>query len=118
VADVKKSLLFFEKVFDLKPKYVHESGSYAELNTDAVTLALAVESLALSNLSGGYKTNSNKEPPLECEIVFTSIDVESMYQKALRFGAKNIAAPIDIFRNFILSLKLFIFLTKASFERV
>ncbi len=96
VADIKESLLFFKKVFDLEAKFVHESGDYAELNSGTTSLAFVSEDLASSHLSKGFKKNSNKELPLGCEIVFTSKDVEAMYQKALKNGAKDISAPAQM----------------------
>lgn len=93
VADIKLSLTFFKKAFDFETKFVHESGAYAELTTGSTTLAFVSEDLASSNLPNGYKKNSNKEPPIGCEIVFTSKDVEGLYQKALKSGATDVAPP-------------------------
>ena len=95
VVNIQESLLFFKKVFNLEEKFVHESGAYAELNSGTTSLAFVSESLASSNLPDGYKTNSNKELPVGCEIVFTSKDVEALYQKALNNGAKDISAPMQ-----------------------
>ena len=93
IVDIKKSLVFFKDVFVCETAFIHESGTYAELATGATTLAFVSESLASSNLPKGYKKNSNDEPPLGCEIVFTSKDVMPLYQKALSSGAEDIAAP-------------------------
>lgn len=93
VADIEKSLKFFKQVFDLETRFLHESGAYAELNSGAVTLAFVSESLASLNLPYGFKKSSNKEPPLGCEVAFTSKEVNAHYHKALQHGAKDIAPP-------------------------
>ena len=41
VADVAASLAFFERAFGLKARFLHESGSYGELDTGAAGTALA-----------------------------------------------------------------------------
>ncbi len=94
VEDIEKSLLFFKKVFGLETNFFHESGAYAELSTGATTLAFTSDSLAMSNLPDGYKTNSNRELPLGCELVFTSKDIKGLYLKALDHGAKDVLAPM------------------------
>jgi len=42
VPDVAASLAFFERAFGLKRRFLHETGTYGELDTGATTLAFAV----------------------------------------------------------------------------
>lgn len=94
VADIEKSLQFFNRVFDIETKFIHESGAYAEMLTGTTTLAFVDESLAATNLPDGlFKKNSNEEAPLGCELVFNSKNVDDLYKKALENGAKDIASP-------------------------
>ena len=39
VPDVSATLLFFEQAFGLKRRFLHESGTYGELETGATTLS-------------------------------------------------------------------------------
>ena len=40
VPNVEASLAFFERAFGLKQKFLHESGTYGELDTGETTLSL------------------------------------------------------------------------------
>jgi lactoylglutathione lyase len=93
VKDVPKLVAFYEKAFGIKPKFVHESGTYAELETGATTLAFAQEALGNDNLPAGYIQHDIKRPPLACEIVFTVDDVQKAYEKAVQAGAFPVAPP-------------------------
>ncbi len=93
VKDIPKALSFYKDAFDISPKFVHESNQYAELNTGQTVLAFASESLAAYNLPNGYVPHDVAKLPLACEIVFTVPDVQAWYEKALKAGAKHIAAP-------------------------
>jgi catechol 2,3-dioxygenase-like lactoylglutathione lyase family enzyme len=93
VADLKESLSFFKNVFNLETKFIDESGAYAELMTGTTILAFVSEAFAVMNFPNGFQKNSNEQPPCGCEIVFTSINIKELYQKALLFGAKDISAP-------------------------
>lgn len=54
VPDVAASLDFFERAFGFNRKFLHESGTYGELETGATTLAFAAHELADMNYSGGH----------------------------------------------------------------
>jgi lactoylglutathione lyase len=92
VKDVLKSLDFYKNAFGLQAKFLHESNQYAELDTGQTTLAFASEELAKLNFPEGYISNESTRP-LACEIVFSTSDVHSVYEKALKNGAMNSAAP-------------------------
>lgn len=93
VKDVAKEVAFYEKAFGIKPKFVHESGTYAELDTGATSLAFAQEALGEENLPQGYIKNDTKRPPFACEIVFTVNDVKKAYEKACKAQAAPVAEP-------------------------
>ena len=46
VPDVSASLAFFQSAFGFQPRFVHESGTYGELETGATALAFAAHELA------------------------------------------------------------------------
>ena len=46
VADVAATVDFYERAFGLARRFVHDSGSYAEMETGATALAFAAETLA------------------------------------------------------------------------
>jgi hypothetical protein len=54
VPDVAASLGLFETAFGLKRKLLHESGSYAEIDTGGTTLSFAAHELGDSNFPGGH----------------------------------------------------------------
>lgn len=93
VKDVVETIRFYEKAFNLKIKFIHESNTYAELMTGEVTLAFASEELGHMNLPQGFQHNSPKLPPQACEIAFTTGDPEKSYQQALKAGAQDLTPP-------------------------
>jgi lactoylglutathione lyase len=93
VKDIEKIIAFYEKAFGIKPKFVHESGLYAELDTGGTTLAFADEALGKENLPDGYIPNDPSRSPSACEIVFTVKDVENSYDDAVTAGAIALVSP-------------------------
>jgi len=51
VPDVAASLSFFEQAFGLQRRFLHESGTYGELDTGATTLAFAAHAMGPMNIS-------------------------------------------------------------------
>jgi catechol 2,3-dioxygenase-like lactoylglutathione lyase family enzyme len=93
VRDVAASLAFYESAFDLQRRFLHESGTYGELETGTTTLSFAAEPLAQSNLPGGFQPADRNRPPAASEIGFTTADVPAAYAQALAAGALDVAAP-------------------------
>jgi catechol 2,3-dioxygenase-like lactoylglutathione lyase family enzyme len=93
VRDVAKSLAFYEAAFGLTRRFLHDSGTYGELETGPTTLSFAEEALARSNLDGGFRPASLQEPPGACEVGLATDDVVAAYDRALREGAVSAAAP-------------------------
>jgi catechol 2,3-dioxygenase-like lactoylglutathione lyase family enzyme len=93
VPDVAASLAFFEQAFGLRRRFLHESGTYGELETGATTLSFAAHELAAGNLPDGHVKASESARPLGMEIGLVTEAVEEAHARALRCGAVELAAP-------------------------
>ena len=49
VPEVSTSLSFFERAFGFKRRFIHESGTYGELDTGQTTLSFATHGLGEGN---------------------------------------------------------------------
>lgn len=89
VEDVVKATEFYREVFDLKIKFVHESNTYAEMESGETTLAFANNEM--------LKSNTGIEPLKgikNCfEIAFSTDNVEKAFEKAIANGAIEIRKP-------------------------
>ena len=94
VPDVAASLGFFAKAFGLQKRFLHESGTYGELETGGTTLAFAAHELGGSNFPGGHVRASESVLPLGMEVGLVTADVPSAHTRALREGAKELSAPV------------------------
>lgn len=93
VPDVAASLAFFEAAFGLQRRFLHESGTYGELDTGPTALAFASHALGASNLPGGYVEASASKQPLGMEIGLVTDDVAEAHARALAAGAREVSAP-------------------------
>jgi lactoylglutathione lyase len=93
VRDVAQSVTFYEQAFGLKRRFVHESGQYAEMETDTTTLAFAVNDLAKSNLPQGFLENSRSNLPTGIEVGFVTDDVDAVFKVAVKVGADIVVEP-------------------------
>lgn len=93
VPDVPASLAFFEKAFGLQQRFLHESGTYGELETGSTTLAFASHSLGDENFPGGHVQAHTSAQPLGLEIALVTPDVPSAHAHALACGARELAPP-------------------------
>jgi lactoylglutathione lyase len=93
VPDVAASLAFYESAFGLPRRFLHESGTYGELETGATTLAFAAHELGELNFPAGHVHASASEKPLGIEIALVTEDVEQAHRAALAAGAAEVAAP-------------------------
>lgn len=96
VADVAASLAFFERAFGLKPRLLHESGAYGEVETGSagVKLAFVDHATARDSLQHDYVAADASAQPLGMEIGFTVSDVPSAFDRAVAAGARALAAPL------------------------
>lgn len=93
VPDVAASLDFWQRAFGLRLRFVHDSGTYGELDTGATTLAFASHALGDSNFPGGHVAAHTSPQPLGFEIALLTPDVASAHAHALSAGATELAAP-------------------------
>jgi catechol 2,3-dioxygenase-like lactoylglutathione lyase family enzyme len=94
VPSVESSLTFYEKAFGFTRRFLHESGTYGELETGDTTLAFAAHELGESNFSGGHIRASESPCPLGMEIGLVTPDVSSAHALALSKGAKELCPPV------------------------
>lgn len=92
VKGVEETLNFYERAFSFKRRFIHESGSYGELDTGATTLAFASLELAESNRIGFKKRNADFSSS-DMEIGFVCDNVEAAHLKAVSEGALEVKAP-------------------------
>lgn len=93
VPDVTASLTFFERAFDLNRKFLHESGTYGELDTGETTLSFAAHELGDMNFAGGHVHADTSAQPLGFEVALVTDDVPAAHAKAIAAGAREMAAP-------------------------
>lgn len=93
VPDVAESLAFFEKAFGLARRFLHESGSYGELETGETTLAFASLELGHANLPAGFIAANSSVHPLGFEVALVTPTVDTAHAKAVAAGATEIKAP-------------------------
>ncbi len=89
VDDVVKATVFYEKAFAMKTRFVHDSKTYAEMESGSTTLAFASQGMLESNTGIPAMTGVKN-----CfEIAFSSQDVQADFARAVRAGAKEIRGP-------------------------
>ncbi len=93
VPDVEASLAFCEEAFGLRRRFLHESGTYGELDTGETTLGFAAHELGDANFPGGHVAAHDSERPLGFEIALVTGDVGAAHRKAVSAGARELAAP-------------------------
>jgi catechol 2,3-dioxygenase-like lactoylglutathione lyase family enzyme len=86
VPDVAAALGFYEAAFGLQRRFLHESGTYGELETGTTALAFAAESLVTE---GGlaFRPHGISELPAATEIGLVTEDVAAAYERAVSAGA-------------------------------
>jgi lactoylglutathione lyase len=95
VPDVAASLAFFTRAFGLPTRFLHESGTYGELDTGATTLAFAAHALGDMNFPNGHVEAHLSAKPLGVEIALVTADVAAAHQRAVAAGASELAAPVE-----------------------
>lgn len=94
VPDVRASLAFFEHAFGFAIRFIHESGTYGELETGQTTLAFADDALGDINFKGGHVSAHASARPLGMEVAFVTDDVVAAHNKAVAAGAVELSAPV------------------------
>src|SRR5215470_17259112 len=93
VPDVVASLAFFTRAFGLARRFLHESGTYGELDTGATTLAFAAHELGETHFPGGHVAAHSAAQPLGMEIALVTADVPAAHRRAVAASASELAAP-------------------------
>jgi len=93
VPNVAESIAFFERAFGLSCKFMHDSGTYGELDTGQTTLSFAAHELGDMNFSGGHVRADKSPQPLGFELALVTNDVQAAHDRALHAGAKEMATP-------------------------
>jgi lactoylglutathione lyase len=87
VDDVASTLDFYGKAFDLPTRFLHESGTYGELETGATALAFASRTML-------REMGKTPQPPVLSaptgEIALVTDDVAAAVRRAVEAGAKPV----------------------------
>ena len=94
VPDVAASLAFFDQAFGLPTRFLHESGTYGELETGETALAFAAHELAQLNFSAGHVPAHTSIKPLGMEVGLVTGEVSAAHARALAAGATELASPV------------------------
>jgi catechol 2,3-dioxygenase-like lactoylglutathione lyase family enzyme len=93
VADVSASLDFFERAFGIQRRFLHDSGTYGELDTGKTALAFAKHDIARANLGRDYVAADASAAPLGVEIGLACTDVPAAFARAVAAGAVALHEP-------------------------
>ncbi|AKJ41504.1 Glyoxalase-like domain [Pragia fontium] len=93
VDDVEKTLHFFNEAFDMKTRFLHDTGTYGELDTGETVLAFASHDLGNSHFPDGYISASTSEKPLGIEIALITENVQQTHNVAIVYGSTELKAP-------------------------
>ncbi|MDD5656050.1 MAG: VOC family protein [Elusimicrobia bacterium] len=92
VEDPLKTVEFYEKAFGLSRGFVHESNTYAEMDSGATKLGFVAISLAQSNKVKFAPVKPNiPAPGIEIGLVTDSVD--TAFRKAIEAGAVEVLKP-------------------------
>ena len=93
--DVPASLEFFTRAFGIERRFLHESGTYGELETGQTALAFAAHDLGEMNFPTGHIEAHSSVKPLGIEIALVTSDVLAAHQRAVAAGASELSAPVE-----------------------
>ncbi len=92
VPDVAAALAFYEAAFGLQRRFLHESGTYGEMETGGTALAFAAEELVRGN-GVAFRPTRPGEPPAAAEVGLVTADVAGGFARAVAAGASACQAP-------------------------
>ncbi len=93
VPDVTSAVTFYERAFGIERRFVHESGTYAEMETGASALAFADEETTPSK--GSFETNRADRKAAGAEVALVVKDVRAAFDQAMANGATAVTEPVD-----------------------
>lgn len=92
VSDVRETVKFYEVAFDLKCRFIHESGLYAEMETGQTVLAFSGnEGAEMNDLA--IVPNRKETLPAGWEICFITDDVNAAFAQAIQNNATAVSTP-------------------------
>jgi lactoylglutathione lyase len=92
VPDVRAAVDFYATAFELKIRFVHQSGNYAEMETGNTALGFANEKFAPTY--GLFTPNRLGKQASGAEIVLTTDDVDRSFELAVKHGAVVMLVPV------------------------
>lgn len=95
VASVADTLTFYEQAFGFQRKFITPEGDYGELVSGETTIAFASHQLGESNLSRGFIKSQPDEKPFGLELAFTTENIESNFEQALRAGGAEVEPIVE-----------------------
>lgn len=93
VDDVPATLDSWERAFGLGRRFLHDSGTYAELETGATTLSLAEREFGRSHFEGEAAAELFDGKPRLFEIGLVTDDVAGAWERAIAGGMEALVAP-------------------------
>ena len=93
VADVTKSIEFYESAFGFQRKFITPENDYGELLTGETTISFASLELANSNLRNGFLVSKQANKPFGIELGLVTENVHQVIEKALEVGAIIVEEP-------------------------
>jgi uncharacterized glyoxalase superfamily protein PhnB len=93
VPDVALTVSFYESAFGVQRRFVHESGTYAELETGATALAFVDETFTPNKDS--FEPNRREKKAAGAEVAFVVDDVRAAFEHAVSRGATVVTEPVD-----------------------
>ena len=91
VADVPKTIQFYEQAFGFSKKFITPENDYGELISGETTIAFASIELGKSNFPSSFEKISITAKPVGAEMVFVTENIEADFKKALKAGAEEFA---------------------------
>ena len=88
VADIIRTLSFYENTFGFKKRFITDENDYAELETGSTIIAFASKDLAKSNLNNGFIEVDLQQKPFGIELAFVTDNVEALVSAAIQNGAQ------------------------------
>jgi len=94
VKDVKETVDFYQKAFELKLKYMSEGAEFAAMDTGETILSFVSEEF-MKSTGIAFKENTLNETPAGFEIALIADDVDKSFEKAVMGGATIKSSPVQ-----------------------
>ncbi len=93
VDDVAATLTAWEAAFGLERRFLHESGTYAELETGSTTLSFAGRDFGREHFTDPATRATFDGPPARFEIGLITHDVAAAFARAVHSGMVAVVEP-------------------------